>query len=167
MKYHDLRNVPKTFHLKNIDTNPTNSHLYCQHGGGWLSLRKSYVQLHKYLFLFQIRFERTIDEQVTLLRRELNACDKASLVAQLKPIRGVSTQGTEEQLIERYLSFFRNYAKKVEQQVERYKSQTQKPLFDFYVVIDFEATCIPGPFLDERNCGFKYCEFCHANVLIR
>ena len=91
-------------------------------------------------YLFQSKYSHPVYKQMAVLNGQINSQTRAELAKTLGSLH-LDTDGSKTVLIKRLKIFYRRMLLNVAGVQERHENARIKIMFDYYVVIDFEATC--------------------------
>merc|ERR1712071_290411 len=88
----------------------------------------------------QDKYSHPVYKQISLMNGKINSYSKLELIQLLKSLR-LETEGNKNILIKRLKNFYRQTLLNVAGVTEQNENGKIKFVFNYYVVIDFEATC--------------------------
>lgn len=98
-------------------------------------------------------YSHPVYKQIALLNGEINGYSKSELIKKLRTFK-LDTEGSRSILAKRLKTFFKKSMLSVNGVQEKNGCSRIRVLFDYYIVIDFEATCEAV-----RNSSFEYNSF--------
>ena len=94
-------------------------------------------------------YSHPVYKQIASLNGKINSYPKAELIKSLKTLK-LDTEGSRSVLAKRLKTFYKKTMLSVNGIQEKNGCSKIRVLFDYYIVIDFEATCEV-----ERHSNFK------------
>jgi len=92
------------------------------------------------LFYKEREYSHPVYKQIAFLNGKINNYSKAELIKNLKMLK-LDTDGSRSVLAKRLKTFYKKTMLSVSGIQEKNGNSKIRILFDFYVIIDYEATC--------------------------